>query len=99
MRRARREVPPICRAIRTTIYKTFIMKTETIHNEKHPLLCLKKTRKKCYYFEYISPKREQTDQKKLPETVKFYNETKFGVDIVDDCTKVHRKCWKSEMNR
>lgn len=86
MRRARREVPANCRNIRTKRYETFILKsatntTLTIYQGKpgKNVIVLSTLHENIHI--------DAESKKKLPETIQFYNETKVGVDIIDQMAR------------
>ncbi|GBP98328.1 PiggyBac transposable element-derived protein 4 [Eumeta japonica] len=86
LNRARREVPPYVKSLHMTLFETKILKSDrctlTIYQGKRNKNVL-----------LLSTLHENVEidsnhPKKKPETVTFYNATKYGVDVADQMAKI-----------
>lgn len=82
--RSKREIPPVLKQSRENLYSSKIYKHENLTLTVYQ----GKPNKNVLLLSTMHPNVEIAEgQKKLPETVKFYNETKFGVDVVDQMAR------------
>ena len=90
MNRARREVPLAVKTSREPLYTTHVLKTE---GDSTLTVYQGKDRKNVLLLSSMHPDVEVgSDLKRKPETVAFYNMTKYGVDVVDQmCRKYSAK--------
>lgn len=87
LKKTRREVPPSAKSTAGTLYDTILYKSgETTITSYQG-----KTKKNVLLLSTMhqSVAVNQETQKKLPETVSFYNSTKFGVDILDQMSRLY----------
>ncbi|XP_047113171.1 piggyBac transposable element-derived protein 4-like [Schistocerca piceifrons] len=86
LNRNRREVPPAAKTRKQTLHSTIVYKndegtTSTVYQGK--------TNKNVLLLSSLHSHVSLSDsQKKTPVTVQFYNETKFGFDVVDQMTRM-----------
>lgn len=74
----------VCKKNRTPRYYSFILKSDT---NIFLTTCQGKLNKDVVILHTVHHSVESgTDEKKIPETIKFRNSTKIGVDILDHMT-------------
>jgi hypothetical protein len=86
MNRARREIPDVAKVGKDELYSTKLLKNE----ESGSTLTIYQGKKKKNVIILSSMHSNVTissNEKKTPETVSFYNETKYGVDIIDQMAR------------
>lgn len=87
LKKTRREVPPSAKSTAGSLYDTILYKSgdTTITSYQG------KTNKNVLLLStmHTSVAVDEDTQKKLPETVSLYNSTKFGVDILDQMSRLY----------
>lgn len=82
--RARREIPPSFKSVRNEIFSSAVRKNDNItltsyQGKKNKNVILLSTLHSSVEFE--------SNEKKTPDVIKFYNSTKFGVDVLDQMAR------------
>ncbi|GFX02597.1 catenin alpha [Trichonephila clavipes] len=85
MKRNRKEVPEFVKKVRMPLYDTLLLE----HDDITLTVYQGKTRKNVLLLSSLHPTADigNNHPKKLPETISFYNSTKFGVDIADQMAR------------
>jgi hypothetical protein len=86
IRQNRRELPPICKDTSGERYSSRVL----VNNEKTLTIYRCKPKKNvCILSTLHSNVEINNDSKRLPETVKYYNSTKCGVDVLDQMSRLY----------
>nr|XP_040566409.1 piggyBac transposable element-derived protein 4-like [Lepeophtheirus salmonis] len=84
MNRVRKEIPPELKTTKQALFSSFIFvnsgKTLTSYQGKKKVLILSSVHKSVKVLDV---------RKRLPESIQYYNETKYGVDILDQMTRLY----------
>ncbi len=85
MKRNRREIPEFVKKIKMPLYNTLLLK----HDDTTLTVYQGKKHKNVLVLSSLHPTVDvdNNDPKKLPETISFYNSTKFGVDVADQMAR------------
>ena len=86
MNRIRREIPPAIKTMKAPLHSTMVLRTKnttlTVYQAK--------TSKNVILLSNLHKSVSCSDnRKKIPETVNFYNQTKFGVDVLDQKARLY----------
>ncbi|GFU68178.1 catenin alpha [Trichonephila clavipes] len=84
-KRNRKEVPEFVKKVKMPLFDTLLLEHEDITLTVYQ----GKSRKKCLIIEPLQATVDidNNHPKKLPETISFYNSTKFSVDIADQMAR------------
>ncbi|XP_066961886.1 piggyBac transposable element-derived protein 4-like [Macrobrachium rosenbergii] len=99
MNRIRREIPPEIKTCKAPLHSTKILK----NNNMTLTVYQGKTNKNVLLLSTVHKNVSVSEEgKKIPDSVKYYNETKYGVDIIDQMarlysTKVSSRRWPLQM--
>ena len=95
MNRIRREIPPEIKCLKAPLHETTVLKNKNLTLTVYQA---KPSKNVLLLSSVHTDVSISTGPKKLPETIEYYNQTKYGVDVIDQMarfysTKVSSRRW------